>query len=115
GLSYRQLFWVTGALAFFLSAWLDNLTTALVMGAVALAVGRGNPRFISVACINTVIAANAGGAWSAFGDITTLMVWQAGRAEFFDFYRLVIPSFVNWFVPALLMSFAIPRGTPERI
>ncbi len=115
GLSYRQLFWVTGLMAFFLSAWLDNLTTALVMGAVALAVGRGSPRFMSLACINTVVAANAGGAWSAFGDITTLMVWQAGRAEFFDFYRLVIPSLVNWFVPALLMSFAIPRGTPPRI
>lgn len=115
GLSYRQLFWVTGLLAFFISAWLDNLTTALVMGAVALAVGRGNPRFMSIACINTVIAANAGGAWSAFGDITTLMVWQAGRAEFFDFYLLFIPSLVNWFVPAFLMSFAIPRGTPARI
>src|SRR5690606_8098675 len=59
GFSYRQLFWVTGALAFFFSAWLDNLTTALVMGAVALAVGRGNPRFMATSCVNVVIASNA--------------------------------------------------------
>jgi len=115
GLSYRGLFWVTGVLAFFLSAWLDNLTTALVMGAVALAVGRGSPRFMAIACINVVVAANAGGAWSAFGDITTLMVWQAGRAEFFDFYRLILPSVVNWLTPAIIMSFALPKGTPPKV
>ncbi len=115
GLSYRRLFWVTGTIAFFLSAWLDNLTTALVMGAVSLSVGRGSPRFMALACINTVVAANAGGAWSAFGDITTLMVWQAGRAEFFDFYRLLIPSLVNWLTPAIIMSFALPKGTPARV
>jgi Na+/H+ antiporter NhaD/arsenite permease-like protein len=115
GLSYRALFWVTGTIAFLLSAWLDNLTTALVMGAVSLSVGRGSPRFMAIACINTVVAANAGGAWSAFGDITTLMVWQAGRAEFFDFYRLIIPSLVNWLTPAIIMSFALPKGTPTRV
>lgn len=46
------------------------------MAAVAMAVGAGNPAFITVACINIVVAANAGGAFSPFGDITTLMVWQ---------------------------------------
>src|SRR5699024_298565 len=88
GFSYRQLFWITGVLAFFLSAVLDNLTTSLVMSAVVLAVGVGNARFITLALINLVVAANAGGAWSAFGDITTLMVWQAHKADFFDFFRL---------------------------
>ena len=83
GLGFRQLFWLTGLLAFFISPVLDNLTTALVMAAVVLAVGAGNARFVTLACINLVVAANAGGAWSAFGDITTLMVWQAGRLEFF--------------------------------
>ncbi|HEX7340566.1 MAG TPA: sodium:proton antiporter NhaD, partial [Rhodanobacteraceae bacterium] len=113
GFSYRQLFWITGLLAFFLSAVLDNLTTALVMSAVILAVGIGNVRFITLALINLVVAANAGGAWSAFGDITTLMVWQAHKAEFFDFWRLFLPSLVNWLVPALLMFFALPKGRPD--
>ncbi|HET7663353.1 MAG TPA: sodium:proton antiporter NhaD [Rhodanobacteraceae bacterium] len=113
GFSYRQLFWITGVLAFFLSAVLDNLTTALVMSAVVLAVGIGNVRFIALALINLVVAANAGGAWSAFGDITTLMVWQAHKADFFDFFRLFLPSAVNWLIPALIMHFALPRGRPE--
>lgn len=112
-LSLRTLFWVTGIIAFFLSSVLDNLTTALVMGTVSITVGRGNPRFIGLACINVVVAANAGGAFSPFGDITTLMVWQSGRAEFWDFFRLFVPAAVNWLVPALIMSFAVPRTTPE--
>src|SRR5690606_8628573 len=99
-------------MAFFLSSQLDNLTTALVMGTVSITLGRGNPKFIALSCINTVVAANAGGAWSAFGDITTLMVWQAGVVEFSEFYRIFIPSLVNWLVPALIMSFAIPKETP---
>jgi Na+/H+ antiporter NhaD/arsenite permease-like protein len=113
GLGFRQLFWVTGVLSFFLSPILDNLTTALIMSAVVLAVGSGNTRFIGLACINLVVAANAGGAWSAFGDITTLMVWQAGRVEFFEFFAIFFPSVVNWLVPAAIMHFAVPLGAPE--
>ena len=79
GLSYRQLFWLTGSLAFFLSGVLDNLTTALIMGSVVLAVGAKSPAFVAIACINIVVAANAGGAFTPFGDITTLMVWQKGK------------------------------------
>ncbi|MFU8817640.1 MAG: sodium:proton antiporter NhaD, partial [Pseudomonadales bacterium] len=71
---YRSLFWITGVLSFFFSAAFDNLTTALLMCAVILAVGRDAPRFISLGCVNIVVAANAGGAFSPFGDITTLMV-----------------------------------------
>ena len=112
GFSYRQLFWLTGVLAFFLSPVLDNLTTALIMSGVVLAVGAGNARFVALACINLVVAANAGGAWSAFGDITTLMVWQAGRVEFFEFFAIIVPSLVNWLVPAVLMHFAVPREVP---
>jgi Na+/H+ antiporter NhaD/arsenite permease-like protein len=111
-LSYRRLFWITGVVSFFLSAALDNLTTALIMSAVIMAVGAGNLRFISLGFINLVVAANAGGAWSAFGDITTLMVWQAHRVEFFEFFRIFLPSVVNWAVPALCMHFALPAGTP---
>ena len=111
--SVRAIFWITGLVSFFLSPSLDNLTTALVMGAVALSVGRGNPRFLVPACINIVVAANAGGAFSPFGDITTLMVWQHGLVKFFEFFDLFLPSLVNWLVPALCMQFSIPRGMPE--
>jgi Na+/H+ antiporter NhaD/arsenite permease-like protein len=113
GLSLRAVFWVTGALAFLVSPVADNLTTALLLGTVAMAVGRGNARFIPLACINIVVAANAGGAFSPFGDITTLMVWQAGRVPFADFFGLVLPSLVNWLVPGLLLSTAV-RGYPVR-
>jgi len=112
GLSFRAMFWLTGAITFVLSPILDNLTTALVMGAVVLAAARGTPRFITPACINIVVAANAGGAFSPFGDITTLMVWQKGLVGFADFFALFIPSLVNWLIPAILMSFAIPAGQP---
>jgi Na+/H+ antiporter NhaD/arsenite permease-like protein len=114
GLSYRQLFWLTGVFAFFLSGVLDNLTTALVLGAVVLAVGRSSPGFVAVSCISIVIAANAGGAFSPFGDITTLMVWQKGKLTFFEFFDLFIPSLVNWLVPALIMQFGIPLGKPVK-
>lgn len=113
GWSLRTIFWITGAMAFVLSPILDNLTTALVMGAVVLATGRGNPAFIAPACISIVVAANAGGAFSPFGDITTLMVWQKGLLGFFEFFALFIPSLVNWLVPAVCMSLVIPRVRPE--
>ncbi|MGH8049402.1 MAG: sodium:proton antiporter NhaD [Arenimonas sp.] len=111
-LSYRSLFWITGIVSFFLSAVLDNLTTALIMSAVILAVGAGNIRFITLAFINLVVAANAGGAWCAFGDITTLMVWQAKKVEFFEFFSIFVPSLVNWIIPAICMHFALPKETP---
>ncbi|MGH8503806.1 MAG: sodium:proton antiporter NhaD [Gammaproteobacteria bacterium] len=112
GLSYRTLFLATGVISFFLSAVIDNLTTALVMSAIVLAVGVGNSRFIALACINIVVAANAGGAWSAFGDITSLMVWQAGTLDFFQFFELLPASLVNWLVPAAAMYLAVPAGAP---
>ena len=113
GLNYRQLFWLTGAIAFFLSPILDNLTTSLIMGAVAVTVGSHSTRFVALACINIVVAANAGGAFSPFGDITTLMVWQSGKLSFFEFFVLFLPSLVNWLVPAALMHRAIPGNKPE--
>ena len=84
GLSYRQLFWLTGVFAFFLSGVLDNLTTALVLGAVVLAVGRASPAFVAVCCVSIVVAANAGGAFSPFGDITTLMCGRKAKLHFLN-------------------------------
>ncbi len=114
GFSYRQLFWLTGLLAFFISPVADNLTTALIMCAVVLTVGKNEPKFVAIACINIVVGANAGGAFSPFGDITTLMVWQKGIIDFSTFFVLFIPSVVNFVVPAAIMHFAIPHGTPEK-
>jgi NhaD family Na+/H+ antiporter len=113
GLNYRQLFWLTGILGFFLSGVLDNLTTALIMGAVVVAVGSHSPRFVALGCISIVVAANAGGAFSPFGDITTLMVWQKGKLTFLEFFVLFVPSLVNWLVPAAIMHFAVPTTKPE--
>ena len=112
GFSFRQLFWMTGILAFFISPVADNLTTALLMCAVVLAVGGPNIKFVSLACINIVVAANAGGAFSPFGDITTLMVWQKGIVDFSTFFALFVPSVVNFLVPAAIMHFAIPNENP---
>ena len=92
-LSYRQLFWLVGGLAFVFGPIIDNLTTALVMGAV--------------------VAANAGGVFSPFGDITSLMVWQKGKLQFLEFFNLFLPSLVNFLVPAVFMHFRVPRGMPE--
>ena len=113
GYSFRQLFVFTGIITFFLSPIADNLTTALVMCSVLLACGKGNAKFISIGCINIVIAANAGGAYSPFGDITTLMVWQAGIVDFFTFFNIFIPSVINYIIPAAIMYFFIPKESPE--
>jgi Na+/H+ antiporter NhaD/arsenite permease-like protein len=119
GLSYRALFWTTGLLAFFISPIADNMTTALLMGAVVMAVGGSNQKFVLLSCVNLVVAANAGGTFSPFGDITTLMVWQKnimasnGPVTFWTFFSLFIPALVNWLVPATIMSFAVPNEKPK--
>ncbi len=113
GLGFRAVFWITGILAFFISPVADNLTTALLMCAVVMAVGGTNTRFVTLSCINIVVAANAGGAFSPFGDITTLMVWQKGIVHFWGFFALFVPAAVNFLVPAAFMHFAIPNEKPE--
>ncbi len=115
GLSQRAIFWATGAAAFFLSPILDNLTTALALVSVVLAVGSATRdiKFVTTAAINLVVAANAGGAFSPFGDITTLMVWQAEKIEFLEFFSIFVPSAVNWLVPAFIMSLSIKSSDAE--
>jgi NhaD family Na+/H+ antiporter len=113
GFSLRIVFWITGFLAFIISPVADNLTTALLMGAVVMAVAKDNKKFVALACINIVVGANAGGAFSPFGDITTLMVWQKGQATFGQFFYLFFPSLINWLVPAAIMSVFISKEVPE--
>ncbi len=115
GFTLRQIFWITGLIAFFMSPIADNLATALLMAAVVTTVGGTNIKFISIACVNVVVAANSGGAFSPFGDITTLMVWQAGIIEFQGFFVLFLPSLVNWLVTAGIMSLAIADEKPDTI
>ncbi len=115
GFSLRTIYWLTGLLAFFISPVADNLTTALLMSTVVLAVAGDNKKFIIVGCINVVVAANAGGAFSPFGDITTLMVWQKGLLQFFDFFDLFIPALINWLVPAFFMGLSIDRQQPPAV
>ena len=113
GLGFKKLFWATGGITFLLSPLADNLTSALLMSTVALSVSNGNGRFIVPAFVNIVVAANAGGAWSPFGDITTLMVWTSGKVATMEFSYLVLPSLVNWLVPASIIYFAVPDEHPE--
>lgn len=113
--SLRKLYWTTGLLAFVLSPLIDNLTTALIMCAVVLAVGNGHKQFISLACINIVLAANAGGVYSPFGDITSLMIWQNGALGFFEFYHIFMPALVSYLVPAIGMSLFVPNSIPEAL
>lgn len=114
GFSYRQLFWITGFLAFFISPIADNLTTALLMCAVILKIANDEKAFINMCCVNIIVAANSGGAFSPFGDITTLMVWQAGKVDFFTFFHLFIPSLINFLIPAAIMSFFIKNKAPVK-
>ena len=113
GWNYRVLFWATGALAFMLSPIADNMTTALVLGAIIMALVKDDTKLLTLFMVNVVNAANAGGAFSPFGDITTLMVWQAGKVDFFGFFVLVLPSLACFVVPTALMTLAVPKTRPE--
>ena len=115
GFSYRSLFWISGVLAFVISSFANNMTTAMLMCAVVMKVAEGDKRFINLTCVNIVIAANAGGAFIPFGDITTLMVWQAGIITFNEFFTLFIPAVVNYLVPAIIMSFFVERRYPAAL
>jgi Na+/H+ antiporter NhaD/arsenite permease-like protein len=112
GYDYRKLFWVTGFLAFFISPVADNLTTALILSTVLITIDKDNKEFLVPSAINIVVAANAGGAWSPFGDITTLMVWVDGRADFTEFLFLFPAAFIGWIVTAFLLSRFVPNGKP---
>jgi Na+/H+ antiporter NhaD/arsenite permease-like protein len=112
GYDYKKLFWVTGFLAFFISPVADNLTTALILSTVLITIDKDNRAFIVPSAINIVVAANAGGAWSPFGDITTLMVWVDGKGSFVEFLYLFPASFIGWGVTAFLLSRFVPEGNP---
>ncbi|MFA7083950.1 MAG: sodium:proton antiporter NhaD [Arcobacteraceae bacterium] len=113
GYTYRKLYWLTGILAFFLSPIADNLTTALILSTVLITIEREKKEFLVPGAINIVVAANAGGAWSPFGDITTLMAWTAGKGEFTDFMFLFPASILGYLVTAVLLAQFVPKTVPD--
>ena len=113
GYTYKKLYWLTGILAFFISPVADNLTTALILSTVLITIEKENKAFLVPGAINIVVAANAGGAWSPFGDITTLMAWTANKGTFIDFLYLFPASFLGYFVTAYLLSLTVPSTKPH--
>lgn len=100
----RRLLWLVSGITFFLSALLDNLTTTIVMISLLrkLIAGRDD-RLLFAGLV--VVAANAGGAWSPMGDVTTTMLWIGGQITALNIVvTLFIPSLVCLFVPLLLIS-----------
>ncbi|MGB3750871.1 MAG: sodium:proton antiporter NhaD [Arcobacteraceae bacterium] len=113
GYTYKKLFWVTGLLAFFISPIADNLTTALILSTVLITIEKTRKEFLIPGAINIVVAANAGGAWSPFGDITTLMAWTSGKGAFGDFLFLFPSSVIGYLITAYLLSKFVPSDIPE--
>jgi Na+/H+ antiporter NhaD/arsenite permease-like protein len=107
-----KLLWVIAGLTFFLSAMLDNLTTAIVMTSVAgKLLENRKERLLFVGMI--VIASNAGGAWSPLGDVTTTMLWISHKISAgATVYNLLLPSIVATLVPLLIVSIWL-RGTAK--
>ncbi len=113
GYTYKKIYWITGLLAFFISPVADNLTTALILSTVLVTIDREHKEFLVPGAINIVVAANAGGAWSPFGDITTLMAWTAGKGTVVDFLALFPAAIVGWWLTAFLLSRIVPEGEPH--
>jgi NhaD family Na+/H+ antiporter len=111
------LIWVVGLITFFLSAILDNLTTAIVMVTLLRKiVPQQNTRMIFAGVV--IIAANAGGAWSPIGDVTTTMLWIGGQITSTSIItKLFLPSLLSLLVPLAILSFTIKNevlGEPSK-
>lgn len=109
-----KLMWILSILTFFMSAALDNLTTTIVMVALLRKlIDRQQDRWFMASMV--VLAANAGGAWSPIGDVTTIMLWIDGQVTTVSIIKnVLIPSFVTLFVPLLIVSFFYPKGNLDR-
>ena len=109
----KSLIWIIGIITFFLSAILDNLTTTIVMiSLLRKLIKDDNDRLFFVGTV--VIAANAGGAWSPIGDVTTTMLWIGGQITAFKIIvKLLIPSLFCLIVPLIFISLKL-KGNVER-
>jgi Na+/H+ antiporter NhaD/arsenite permease-like protein len=103
--SSRILLWIIGFITFFLSAALDNLTTSIVMVSLLRKLVHNVEQRKFYAGI-VIIAANAGGAWSPIGDVTTTMLWIGGQITAWAVVKnLIIPSLVCLIIPLIYVSF----------
>lgn len=111
--SERKLLWVTTLMTFFMSAVLDNLTTSIVMVAVLRKlVANKHDRWFFAGLV--ILAANAGGAWSPIGDVTTIMLWIGGKVTTLNIMlKTFIPSLLSLIVPLCILSF-IMKGEVHR-
>ncbi|MEQ9187490.1 MAG: sodium:proton antiporter NhaD [Cryomorphaceae bacterium] len=108
-----KLVWVLSVLTFFLSAALDNLTTAIVMSALLKKLIKSKDDLWLFAGM-VIIAANAGGAWSPIGDVTTIMLWIGGQVTAANIVvKLIVPSMVALLVPLLILTFTL-KGEVQR-
>ncbi len=116
GYSYRRIYWSIGLLCFSVSPWVDNLATAIFFAALLLTIARESPRVVTLGCVHIVVAANAGGVFSGFGDVATLLVWRAnltthqGALDLLALSRLFLPALVSYLLSAWLIGRALPDG-----
>lgn len=109
----RKLLWIIAGIAFFLSPLLDNLTTTIVMISLLRKLVKDHKeRLLFIGII--IIAANAGGAWSPIGDVTTTMLWIGGQVTAGNIIiKLIVPSLICVIVPLLVLTFQL-KGRVER-
>ncbi len=112
--SQTKLVWIICILTFFLSALLDNLTTTIVMVTLMRKIiDKAETRLIFVGLI--VVAANAGGAWSPMGDVTTTMLWIGGQVSAGNIVvKLILPSLVCMLVPLLVITPSLKGDLPKK-
>ncbi len=109
----RKLLWIISFITFFLSALLDNLTTAIVMVSLLRKLVHDREQRLYYVGI-VVIAANAGGAWSPIGDVTTTMLWIGGQISSVNIMKtLIIPSLVCLVIPVIAIGFKL-KGEVKR-
>ncbi len=102
--SKRKMLWIISLVAFFLSAVLDNLTTTILMVSLLRKLVPQKGERLLLSCV-VVIAANAGGAWTPIGDVTTTMLWINGQLSTFSVMKaLFIPSFISLLIPLTFYS-----------
>src|SRR6188508_3349344 len=112
--SKRKLVWIVGIITFFLSAVLDNLTTAIVMVSLLRKLIPSHKERLLFAGL-VVIAANAGGAWSPIGDVTTTMLWMGKQITTLNIIvKTFIPSLVCFAIPAFIISLQVKGRMEEK-
>jgi Na+/H+ antiporter NhaD/arsenite permease-like protein/small-conductance mechanosensitive channel len=109
-----KLLWILSLITFFSSAVLDNLTTAIVMvSLVRKLINDKEDRLIF--CGMVIIAANAGGAWSPIGDVTTTMLWIGGQITSVNIMKILfIPSLVSLVIPLIMLTFRFRKSELEK-